>query len=361
MMMSRMQQEQDMHTLINKRPFYSIIIPCYNSGKTIGRVLDSIIQQKLPYQDIQVIISDDCSTESYQDIIDSYKDKLFITQVQTDYNCCPGNTRQRGVDAAIGQWITFMDHDDQLIPESYKDLKVQIQKQNIDTAIITRFYKQEEDQYYLMPQNAGWTHGKFFNLDNFWKKYNLHYIKDMTSHEDVCLSTELQFIRVTQQIPIYTTNIATYIWIANPESLSNRKYIDQSGERVFIDKFFVDYMQATAGIAYQFYQSTGQGKEFVALHIAKVILYSYFYNEYARDKTPQYLISNCNHIRKYLLILQDEFNITVDQIYNFFKYDHPEEYQEIFSVARGQIEIFLFEFSFKEWLNWIMNQDYLKA
>ena len=48
----------------------------------------------------------------------------------------------------------------------------------------------------------------------------------MTSHEDVCLSTEMEFIRVTQQIPIYTTNIATYIWIANPNSLSNRKYID---------------------------------------------------------------------------------------------------------------------------------------
>ena len=144
MMMSQMQQVQDMHILTNKRPFYSIIIPCYNSGKTISCVLDSIIQQELPYQDIQVVISDDCSTEPYQDIIDSYKDRLFITQVQTDYNCCPGNTRQCGVDAAIGQWVTFMDHDDQLIPGSYKDLKAQIQKQNIDTVVITRFYKQEE-------------------------------------------------------------------------------------------------------------------------------------------------------------------------------------------------------------------------
>ena len=139
MMILQMQQDQDMDTLINKRPTFSIIIPCYNSNKTIGKVLDSIIQQDLPYQDIQVIISDDCSTEFYQDIIDSYKDKLFITQVQTDYNCCPGNTRQQGVDAAIGEWITFMDHDDQLIPESYKDLKSQIQKQNINTVIITRF------------------------------------------------------------------------------------------------------------------------------------------------------------------------------------------------------------------------------
>ena len=91
-----------MHTLINKRPFYSIVIPCYNSRPTIERTLESIYKQHLPYLDIQVVLSDDCSTESYQDIVDKYKSKLYITQVKTDYNKCPGNTRQRGVDNAIG-------------------------------------------------------------------------------------------------------------------------------------------------------------------------------------------------------------------------------------------------------------------
>ena len=93
-----------------------------------------------------------------------------------------------------------------------------------------------------MPQNAGWTHGKIFNLDNFWKKYNLHYVKDMVSHEDVCLSTEMEFIRTAYNIDIFSMNIFTYIWIANPNSLSNKKYVIQSKERVFIDAFFIDYV-----------------------------------------------------------------------------------------------------------------------
>jgi glycosyltransferase involved in cell wall biosynthesis len=64
------------------------------------------------YDEIQVILSDDCSTESYQDIVNQYIDKLFITQTKTDYNCCPGNTRQKGADQALGEWLIFMDHDD---------------------------------------------------------------------------------------------------------------------------------------------------------------------------------------------------------------------------------------------------------
>ncbi len=72
-----------MHTLTNNRPFFSIVIPCYNSRNTIGRTLDSILNQHLGYNDIQVILADDCSTESYQDIVDKYKSKLFITQVKT--------------------------------------------------------------------------------------------------------------------------------------------------------------------------------------------------------------------------------------------------------------------------------------
>lgn len=361
MMMKQMQQDQVMHTLTNKRPFYSIIIPCYNSRPTIERTLESIYKQHLPYLDIQVVLSDDCSTESYQDIVDKYKQKLYITQVKTDYNKCPGNTRQRGVDNAKGQWVMFMDHDDQLMPDALRVVKEQIEKNNCDSVILTSFYKKEGQYYIPMPQNAGWTHGKIFNLDNFWKKYNLHYVKDMISHEDVCLSTEMEFIRTAYNIDIFSMNIFTYIWIANPDSLSNKKYVIQSKERVFIDAFFIDYVQATAGIAYQFYKNTGLNKDFVRDHLKKVLLYSYFYNEYARYKTPQILIKNCDHIRKYLFILLEQFNESIDSIYNFFAQNDSKEYREVWKVARGQIEEFLYEFTFKQWLYWIKDQKYLKA
>ena len=362
MMMKQMQQDQDMHTLTNNRPFFSIIIPCYNSGKTIARALDSIVNQKLDYNDIQVVLADDCSTESYQDIVDTYKDKLFITQCKTEYNKCPGNTRQCGADHAIGEWITFMDHDDFLIEGSYKILKDHLPIIENQTVVLTGFLKKlADDSYVEMPINAGWTHGKFFNLDNFWKKYNLHYIKDMQSHEDVCLSTEMEFVRQAYGVELSQININTYVWVYSPNSLSNLKYTKMGKERVFIDAFLIDYINSTAGVAYQFYKETGKGKEFAITHMEKVLLYSYFYNEYARYKTPQYLIENCDYIRNFIIILQNEFNLTLQDIINFFSANDSEQYKTIWNVAKDQIEQFLFDFSFKEWYNWIKNKKYLKA
>ena len=358
-MMQQMQQDQVMDTLINKRPFFSIIIPCYNSRDTIGRLLETLTQQGLEKDDLQVIISDDCSTESYQDIIDLFTDKLNITQVQTDYNCCPGNTRQKGVDAAIGEWICFSDHDDMFILDSLHQIKKSIQQSHCDTVLIAKFLKKTQSgQFVEMPQNAGWTHGKFFNLDNFWKKYNIHYVKDMTSHQDVCITTQLEFVRTGYNIDIYQTEIPTYIWIENPESLSNRKYTLQRKERVFLDVFFIDYMESTAGTSYGKYKETGINQEYVLKNLKDVLLYSYFYFEFAKDKVPEYLKKNCSHVRKYLQILKDQFNTTIQDIYNYFKFDKPEQYDAIFKMAIGQTDIFLYEKSFKEWMYWIWNKEY---
>lgn len=353
-----MQQEQDMPTLINKKPFFSIIIPCYNSRKTLPTLLDSIVMQKMNYNDIQVILSDDCSTESYQDIVDKYKDLLYITQTKTDYNYCPGNTRQKGLDIAQGEWIIFSDHDDEFIPDSFKIVKKTIEEQKIDTVLFAKFVKRNtKGELIQMPVNAGWTHGKFLNL-NFLKKYNIHYIKDMTSHEDVCLSTQLEYVRQTYNLTYYEINKFVYIWNQVPNSLSNRKYTQARKERIFLDVFLIDYIESTAGISYTMYQKTKKNKEWVKQEIIKVLLYSYFYSQYAMDVVPEYLEKNFNHIRKYLILLNNQFNYSIEKIYKFFKITHKEQYPKIFSMAVSQTDRFLYQRSFKEWLKWIWNEDY---
>lgn len=360
-----MRQDQDMHTLTNNRPFFSIVIPCYNSRNTIGRTLDSILNQHLGYNDIQVILADDCSTESYQDIVDKYKSQLFITQVKTQYNYCPGNTRQCGVNAAIGEWVSFMDHDDQLLEDSYKKIKAHLQSpqgQEMDIHIFTTpFYKRVEKNLIEMPINAGWTHGKFFNLDKFWNKYHIHYIKNLVSHEDVSISSMLEFVKQAYNENFYVINVPTYVWNYREDSLSNRKYIKEKKERIFIDAFLIDYMESTAGVFYSAYKSTGLKKDFIANKIKQVLLFSYFYFQYGRFETPDYLIENCDHIRKYILILQNQFDCSMEDIYKFFRETNPQDYTRIWEVAKGQIAPFLFDKSFLQWLKWIYNQEYLKA
>lgn len=93
---------------------FSIIIPNYNSEKTIVRLLDSIKNQS--YKDYEVIIVDDVSTDSSCKVIDEYitrnnlYEQFFLDNLyKKRYN---GGTRNAGVEEARGDYILFADCDD---------------------------------------------------------------------------------------------------------------------------------------------------------------------------------------------------------------------------------------------------------
>ena len=50
-------------------PRLSIVIPCYNCKKTIGRLLNSVLDNKLSKEDYEVIICDDKSTDGFLDVV----------------------------------------------------------------------------------------------------------------------------------------------------------------------------------------------------------------------------------------------------------------------------------------------------
>ena len=122
----------------------SIIIPVYNIEKYLGECLDSILNQT--YQNFEIILVDDCSTDSSFNICNEYasKDKR-IKVIQNDVNSggC-GIPRNIGLKHIKGDYVTFIDGDD-LIPTNY--LQVLINNSNgkdIAYAEYTLFGKKEE-------------------------------------------------------------------------------------------------------------------------------------------------------------------------------------------------------------------------
>lgn len=94
----------------------SVVIPYFNSSKTITRALKSICDQTvLPNE---VIIIDDCSTETklINEIIDSYiyneKPKYNIVILHNSVNSGPGYSRNSGWEASKGKYVAFLDSDD---------------------------------------------------------------------------------------------------------------------------------------------------------------------------------------------------------------------------------------------------------
>lgn len=98
----------------------SLLIPCYNGEKTIARLLDSVLAQT--YENIEVIVVNDGSTDRSEEIIHSYEHKFF----DTGRKLICVNQQNRGLGGAIdtalkhfhGNYLCFADADDFLAPES---------------------------------------------------------------------------------------------------------------------------------------------------------------------------------------------------------------------------------------------------
>ena len=353
----------------NKRPFFSIVISCYNSRKTIGRVLESLTKQELDYDDLEVIISDDCSTEPYDDIVQNYEDKLNIKHVSTEYNCCPGNTRQAGLNAATGVWVSFSDHDDEFCENGLSILKNKINTifKNERFYIITSFYKQNDFENIkdLVPVQAdhsgGWTHGKFYNLDNFIKKFNLHFKKDLLSNEDIYFTTNVNcYIEYLHSKRLdagtYCNNLFTYVWYSHPQSLSHSLYDDE--KITFFEKTFLDYAEATGNVYLNSFKkgllTWAKGRKCA---MDTILLYYFYSAYYLFDNPNNYLKTNFDFIKAYLKEIKETFNLSNKDIWAYATEEDCLRYKEARDYGEIATGPFIPPLTLNQWLEWLSSDE----
>jgi glycosyltransferase involved in cell wall biosynthesis len=84
----------------------SVIIPCYNSAKTIIKCLDSVFNQT--YKNLEVIIVDDGSTDNLVGLLTGYNNKLIILQQE---NKGAPTARNYGFKISRGEFVIFLDAD----------------------------------------------------------------------------------------------------------------------------------------------------------------------------------------------------------------------------------------------------------
>jgi glycosyltransferase involved in cell wall biosynthesis/organic radical activating enzyme len=102
---------------------FTIIIPTFNSEDYLAECLDSLVSQDIPLRDFEIILVDDCSTDQTVKIAKNYSLILPNFQVfQLGVNGGPGAARNVGIDSATGEWILFLDSDDELTPDCLSSL-----------------------------------------------------------------------------------------------------------------------------------------------------------------------------------------------------------------------------------------------
>ncbi len=173
----------------------SVIVPCYNVEPYIKRCLNSLLNQTL--SNIEIICIDDKSTDNTLEILKDFAGKnAHIHLIEQAQNCGAAAARNAGIDAAVGEYIGFVDADDFVDDDFFEKLyhkatqtKADIVKAN---AKITDhdFTKRYDD----LQINRIRLYGKWYFMYQWWtglyrgeliKKNNIKFPEKIISGQDI--------------------------------------------------------------------------------------------------------------------------------------------------------------------------------
>lgn len=115
----------------------SIIVPVYNVEKYLDRCINSILKQT--YQNLEIILVDDGSTDNSVEICDEYAKKDNRIKVVHKANGGLSDARNVGIDNATGEYIGLIDSDDWISEDMYLILYNNIKKENADISCCNKF------------------------------------------------------------------------------------------------------------------------------------------------------------------------------------------------------------------------------
>lgn len=140
-------------------PLFSIIIPVYNSAKTIRECLESIVIQSFP--DFEVIVVNDGSTDETEKIVKSFSENDTRIKLYSFPNSGVSETRRRGISLATGEYILQVDSDDTINSELLDRL----------AEVICKFELPEIIRYHceLVGDNPNKDHQRYNCLDKLYR------------------------------------------------------------------------------------------------------------------------------------------------------------------------------------------------
>lgn len=113
----------------------TVIIPTYNSSQYIKKAIESVLNQT--YKDIELIIVDDCSTDNTIEIISKYNNNINNFKIIANkQNMGVGISRKIGIENANGEYITFLDSDDYLLP-NFLEINLTLAQQHDSDVVYT--------------------------------------------------------------------------------------------------------------------------------------------------------------------------------------------------------------------------------
>lgn len=269
----------------------SVIIPCYNVEHMVTRCLESIVSQSIGYENLEIILIDDASTDDTVVVLEEWERKYpdNILLIKCEKNGKQGTARNVGLLYATGDYISFVDSDDKIHKKMYEILLKIIEESNSD---IVQF----------------------------------RYKGILENHEDE------QFNEIDYDIYDFSDSNRRRNYILN-SNIFNESHSQKFYKRDLIERSKVKFAE---GVSYEEPMFTYPLKFYVnRVAVTDLPLYYYIYNE--QGTTAAYM-SNPSRILEHLLVQQ--------QVYDFMKslscYDEYKTEIELYIIHTFYVETFYF-------------------
>lgn len=302
----------------------SIIVPIYNAEKYLKRCINSLVNQT--YSDIEIILVNDGSTDNSKKICEAAAVKDARIEIINIKNQGVSVARNKGLEVAKGEYISFVDADDYVEADYVEQLLVTLKNKNVDIAYCSAVIEDENKKIIQVE----YTTSKLIKTKNYdWNSNEAHcvvrgaiypknIIKGLKFDKNLYVGEDTYFfaqcLKRTSSVYCLKSNLYHYVQYKNSESHGkfNKKKLTE--------------IYAWEKICHLFEENTS--KVACAIRCRNLIFLNYkypiFYKNYYKQVLKLY--------RKYFLVLIDYFlnkrDFKTVRSYVFF-YIAPKYYMKV--------------------------------
>ncbi len=253
----------------------SVIVPVYKVVDTLDRCIQSIVSQNYP--SLEIIIVDDGSPDSCPQLCDAWAKRDNRIHIIHKENGGLSDARNAGIDIATGDYVTFVDSDDYIAPDTYSNV-MELFEQNISTSGVSFdlieysadiFVGSEKEQ----PLNL--NDAVYTDMDEYWlkgKAYAHSYAWNKIYRRELFSATRFPKGKVFEDVytlPVIlshchcvaTTSRGRYYYCHNPKGITStadgRALADLLEAHTMTEITDQDYYRHVLNIQIDVYRMTG--------------------------------------------------------------------------------------------------------
>lgn len=220
----------------------SVIIPCYNAEHYLRRCVESVLGQSIGINMLEIILVNDASTDGTWELIRGYEEQYpaNVIGINLRENIRQGGARNRALEVAAGECITFVDADDWIEQDMYEKMYEKLMAYRCDLVfcrsvrddgLTTRFSRETGEESRLIVIDSDEKREEFIAANligvGVWDKLyrrelifnpRLRFLERM-AYEDICWGA-LVYLYTRR---IYILEERLYHYYVNPESTVLKK------------------------------------------------------------------------------------------------------------------------------------------